>query len=191
MTLKEATGDIHYEPPKPADKPIWAEDIDIKLIVACARNWLIGKDGQIPWHAPEDLQHFRQTTTGHSLLMGRRTYGSIVRRNGGPLKYRHTYVLSRSLNEEKLPYNVTLLRDISGLKEHTGQIGTLFIAGGETIYQQFGAWASYGYITIIDTDKSFYNGDAFFPKRLAKAMRVDDQQSVGKCQFLQGPLNAE
>lgn len=190
MRFKERVADIHYEPPRPVDKPVWAEEFDIKLIVACARNWLIGKDGTIPWHAPQDLQHFREKTTGHSLLMGRKTYESIIRRNKSPLKYRHTYVLSRSLEQDKMPHNVTLLRDISELEEYADDIGTLFIAGGETIYEQFGAWASYAFITIIDTEEPLYNGDAFFPSWLAKAVRVDEQRSVGKCEFLEGSINA-
>ncbi len=62
------------------------------LIVAMTREGLIGKDGHLPWHEPEDLKHFRRTTTGYSILMGRKTYESI----GKALPDRRNIVVSRT-----------------------------------------------------------------------------------------------
>ena len=63
----------------------------VTLIAAVARNGVIGADGAIPWHLPEDFAHFKRTTLGHTLVMGRATYDSI----GRPLPGRTTVVLSR------------------------------------------------------------------------------------------------
>ena len=57
----------------------------LALIAAVARNGVIGRDGKLPWHLPEDLRHFRRTTTGGVVVMGRRTFDSI----GRPLPGRH------------------------------------------------------------------------------------------------------
>ncbi|MBI5763284.1 MAG: dihydrofolate reductase [Planctomycetes bacterium] len=62
------------------------------LIVAMTREGLIGKDGHLPWHEPEDLKHFKRATTGHAIIMGRRTWESI----GRPLPDRRSIVVSRT-----------------------------------------------------------------------------------------------
>lgn len=63
----------------------------LALVLARARNGVIGKDGGLAWHLPEDLKHFRRVTTGHAIIMGRKTYASI----GRPLPQRHNIVVSR------------------------------------------------------------------------------------------------
>ena len=63
----------------------------LTVVVARARNGVIGRDNALPWHLPEDLQHFKATTMGHPILMGRRTFESI----GRPLPGRRSIVLSR------------------------------------------------------------------------------------------------
>lgn len=62
----------------------------LAIVVAVAENGVIGRDGGLPWHLPEDLKHFRQVTTGHAILMGRRTWASI----GRPLPQRRSIVVS-------------------------------------------------------------------------------------------------
>ncbi len=64
----------------------------VVLVLARARNGVIGNDGGLPWHVPEDLKHFRRVTTGHAIIMGRKTYDSI----GRPLKDRRNLVVSRT-----------------------------------------------------------------------------------------------
>lgn len=61
------------------------------LVLAVAKNGVIGKDGKVPWHIPEDLQHFRRSTTGHAVIMGRRTWDEV----GEPLPDRRNIVVSR------------------------------------------------------------------------------------------------
>ena len=64
------------------------------LIAALAKNGVIGVDGEMPWHLSEDLQHFKETTMGHPVVMGRRTYESIIADLGGPLPGRTNVVLT-------------------------------------------------------------------------------------------------
>ena len=63
----------------------------LALIVAVSRNGVIGRDGDLPWHIPEDLKHFRRNTVGHSIIMGRKTWDSI----GRPLPKRRSIVVTR------------------------------------------------------------------------------------------------
>lgn len=62
------------------------------LVLAVAKNGVIGKDGQVPWHVPEDLKHFRLSTTGHAVIMGRKTWDEV----GKPLPNRRNLVVSRT-----------------------------------------------------------------------------------------------
>jgi dihydrofolate reductase len=61
------------------------------LVLAIGKNGLIGKDGKVPWHIPEDLKHFRRATTGHAIIMGRKTWDEV----GKPLPHRRNIVVSR------------------------------------------------------------------------------------------------
>jgi dihydrofolate reductase len=64
------------------------------LVLAVAKNGVIGKDGQVPWHVPEDLKHFRLSTTGHAVIMGRKTWDEV----GKPLPNRRNLVVSRKVD---------------------------------------------------------------------------------------------
>jgi dihydrofolate reductase len=93
-------------------------------VVAMASNRVIGKDGGLPWHLPEDLKFFKQLTTGGTIVMGRKTYESI----GRPLPKRRNIVLSRSL--KTAPEGCELAADLSDLELN----GDVFIIGGAQIY---------------------------------------------------------
>ena len=93
-------------------------------VVAMASNRVIGKDGGLPWHLPEDLKFFKQFTTGGTIVMGRKTYESI----GRPLPNRRNIVLSRSL--ETAPEGCELAADLGDLDLS----GDVFIIGGAQIY---------------------------------------------------------
>ena len=150
-------------------KPAWAAGYDFRFIAACSRNHVIGKGGKIPWHIPEDLQHFQNKTMGHTVLMGRATYESIIRRLGHPLKFRRTIVLSTTI-KDKPAHNVDVIASIDELPDVVDKHARIFIAGGETIYKQFGHWADQGSLTIVNT--VVHNGDAFFPKDLMDKLSV-------------------
>jgi dihydrofolate reductase len=83
-------------------------------IVAMSANRVIGRDGKLPWHYPEDLKFFKKTTLGHPVLMGRATFDSILSAIGKPLPGRQNIVLSRTLEPRE---GVTILRELSELQK--------------------------------------------------------------------------
>lgn len=93
-------------------------------VVAMASNRVIGRDGQLPWHLPEDLKFFKRLTSGGTIVMGRKTYDSI----GRPLPKRRNIVLSRNL--EEAPNGCELASSIDDLDLS----GDIFIIGGAQIY---------------------------------------------------------
>lgn len=100
----------------------------LTLIVARARNGVIGHNNQLPWHLPEDLRHFRRQTTGHVVLMGRKTWESI----GRVLPGRQMVVISRQ--QLSLPEGVELAASLEeAIQRHAGE-DELFVIGGAQIY---------------------------------------------------------
>ena len=88
-------------------------------IVAMSANRVIGREGKLPWHYPEDLKFFKRTTLGHPILMGRATFDSISK----PLPGRQNIVLSRTMQPSE---GVTVIRDISELPQVCGDAETVF-----------------------------------------------------------------
>ena len=133
---------------------------EIVLIAAVAEeNRVIGKDKDLPWHIPEDLQHFKRLTTGHALLMGRHTFESIVHQFGGPLPNRRMVVLTTQEMFDEYP-GVETYASIDAALEALGDEDTVFIGGGESIYEQFLPKADRLELTLIEGD---YEGDTYFP----------------------------
>ncbi|MGG4455450.1 dihydrofolate reductase [Brevibacillus porteri] len=122
----------------------------ISLIVAYARNQVIGKDGDMPWHLPADLKNVKELTTGKTIVMGRKTFESI----GKPLPNRRNVVLTRS--QDFHPEGV----DVVHTKEEVLALGDVIIFGGSEIYRQFLDVVDRLYITEIDLETE---GDTFFP----------------------------
>ncbi|OUQ88178.1 dihydrofolate reductase [Brevibacillus brevis] len=122
----------------------------ISLIVAYARNQVIGKDGDMPWHLPADLKNVKELTTGKTIVMGRKTFESI----GKPLPNRRNVVLTRS--QDFHPEGV----DVVHTKEEVLAMGDVIIFGGSEIYRQFLDVVDRLYITEIDLETE---GDTFFP----------------------------
>jgi len=117
-----------------------------------ALNRVIGAGNQIPWHLPEDFKWFKQMTTGHVIVMGRKTFESI----GKPLPNRETIVLSRG------PFafpGVRVVKDLEQLLPLTAR-RTVFITGGAQIYEQALPLCSDLYLTLVNREVS---GDTFFP----------------------------
>jgi dihydrofolate reductase len=123
-----------------------------KAIAAMSLNRVIGAGNKIPWHLPEDFKWFKKMTTGHVIVMGRKTFESI----GKPLPNRETIVLSRS------QFNSPGVRTIRGLEELTALAGDrqVFICGGAQVYAQALPLCSDLYLTLV---KRHVEGDAFFP----------------------------
>ncbi|MDG5759526.1 dihydrofolate reductase [Natronococcus sp. A-GB1] len=117
--------------------------LELAAIVAVADNGVIGRDGEMPWHLPADLQHFKQTTMDHPVIMGRVTYQGILEALGEPLPGRTTVVLTS--RELETPKNAVVANDLETALEETERAAeerhdgadTAFVAGGATVYEQF------------------------------------------------------
>jgi dihydrofolate reductase len=130
--------------------------MSISLIIAIANNNVIGKDNQLIWRLSDDLKNFKRITSGHSILMGRKTFDSI----GRPLPKRHNIVITRS---KELFYEGCLmaygLNEALEIAEQLDGNEEIFIIGGANIYLQALPLVSKVYLTRVDTEPE---GDAFF-----------------------------
>ncbi len=131
----------------------------VSLIVAMAKNRVIGVGNRLPWSLPEDLKHFRATTLGHTVIMGRKTFESI----GRALPGRKNSVISRGMPVENLPEGIHLFRSLSeALKEaESHQETEAFIIGGAQLYREAIPRVQRIYLTRIDQE---FPGDAFMPE---------------------------
>ena len=129
----------------------------ISLIAAIAQNNCIGKANLLPWHLPEDLKHFKELTTGKTVLMGRKTWESIPEKFR-PLPIRKNIVITTQ-SDFIVPEGVEIYHAINdAILAHTNE--GIFIIGGATIYTQTIDLADTLYITHVH---QVVDGDAFFP----------------------------
>ncbi len=129
--------------------------MEIHLIVARARNGVIGGGNKMLWHIPEDFAHFKKTTMGHPIVMGRKTWESI----GRPLPGRKNVVVTRSADyEAKGAQTVSSLEAAFALLKDEPEV---FVLGGGEIYRAAMPFAATLWITEIDAD---FEGDTTFPK---------------------------
>jgi dihydrofolate reductase len=126
----------------------------LALIVAVAANRVIGRDGGLPWRLPEDLRRFRALTTGHSIIMGRRTWDSIAR----PLPERQSIVVTRQLGFAA--DGATVAHSIDAALDAVRRVAPAFCIGGGELYRTALPLASTAYVTQIERD---FEGDATFP----------------------------
>jgi dihydrofolate reductase len=127
----------------------------IALIVAMARNRVIGKGGALPWRLPEDLKRFRSLTMGHPIIMGRKTYDSI----GRPLPGRRNIVISRQPG--LVIDGVETAASLQAALKMVADAGEVFVIGGQQIYQAALPIADRIELTRIDRD---FEGDVLFPE---------------------------
>lgn len=127
----------------------------ISLIVATAQNGVIGRDNQLIWHLPDDLKQFKRLTTGHPIIMGRKTFESI----GKPLPNRTSIVITR--NEHWQFEGVIVVNSVQEAIEAARQTGTeeAFVIGGAEIYQMMLEATDKIYLTEVKAD---FEGDAYF-----------------------------
>ncbi|HWY74939.1 MAG TPA: dihydrofolate reductase [Verrucomicrobiae bacterium] len=123
-----------------------------KAIAAMSENRVIGAGNRIPWHLPEDFKWFKKMTTGHVIVMGRRTFESI----GKPLPNRETIVLSRSNFQHP---GVRVVGDLAEI-DLQREAREVFICGGAQVYAQALRLCSDLYLTLV---KRVVEGDVFFP----------------------------
>lgn len=127
------------------------------IMAAVAENGVIGRNNTLPWHFPEDLRMFKRETSGHAVIMGRKTFDSIGRK---PLPKRLNIVLSRSPCPSTAPA-VIFVRSLTEAFEKCAGYERVFILGGAEVYRQALDVADEMWITRIPGD---YEGDAFFPE---------------------------
>ena len=126
----------------------------IAAIVAHDPKLLIGGKDGLPWHYPEDLKFFKQTTMGHSMIMGRKVFEEI---NEKPLPGRENIVLSRSRNYDHVPTISSFDDALHYVKDEE----LVFLIGGGEIYRQFMPQVDKLFVTEIHQD---YEGDTYFPE---------------------------
>lgn len=132
----------------------------ISHIVAASRNNVIGRQGELPWHIPEDMQFFREKTKGKALIMGRKTFESV----GHPLPNRLNVVVTHQPGyKAEGAYVVSSIQEgIEYCKKHQDKYGDeIFIIGGGEIYRQSMDLVDIIYLTRIHQD---FEGDAVYPE---------------------------
>jgi dihydrofolate reductase len=139
------------------------DGIDISAIAAMAENRVIGKDNSLLWHIPEDLKLFKKRTMGKPIIMGRKTFESVLGYLGKPMPGRTSLVLSNSsFNYEGVDTFSDIREAIEKAKQiakDTGQ-DEIFIGGGSQIYELAMPYTNKIYLTTVNKR---YEGDSYFP----------------------------
>lgn len=145
----------------------------ISCIVAVAQNNIIGKDNDIPWYLPADLQYFKKTTLGHTVIMGRNCYASI----GRPLPKRTNIIVTRD------PFFISssckIARSIPealSLAHSEGESEVFIIGGGQIYDQSLELWDKL-YLTEVDLK---VDGDIFFPEIDFKKWKLTSSETFEK-----------
>lgn len=150
----------------------------ISAIVAMSKNRVIGKDNQMPWHLPADLQYFKKTTLHHHIILGRKCYESI----GKPLPRRVNIIVTR--NKDWKMEGGVVLHSLEAALDYAKSAGEteVFITGGGEIYKQSMDWWDKLYLTEVDIET---DGEIFFPE-----MKWDEWDLLSAEQHLSGVKNA-
>jgi len=155
----------------------------ITLVAAIASNNVIGKENSLPWNIPEDLKRFKQMTSGHTILMGRKTFDSI----GRPLPNRQNIVMTKDENFEQ--EGIKVINDFDEALELIKESNEdIFVIGGSKIYELFEPVANSLAITRILKD---FEGDAFFPDinwdlwQIEKEEKFFDEKSNIECKLIE------
>lgn len=149
---------------------------EIVLIAALSEeSRLIGRDLDLPWHLPEDLKRFKRLTVGHPLVMGRKTFDSLIHQFGGPLPQRRNIVLTSSRTYSDYP-EVETFSSVDALLEALQDEPRIFIGGGSAIYETFLTKADRLELTLVEGN---YEGNVFFPRYehlIGPVFEVTDQE---------------
>ena len=129
----------------------------VSLLAAVAHGGVIGRDGTVPWHLPEDLTRFRELTTGHAVVMGRRTWDSLPDRFR-PLPGRRNVVVTR--NEKWHAAGAERAASVEEALRGLAPEDSVFVIGGAEVYAAALPWADELLLTEIDRK---VDGDTFFP----------------------------
>ena len=141
--------------------------MNISLITCYTPDYLIGANNKLPWHLPADLARFKKITSGHIIVMGRKTYDSIAR----PLPNRTNVVLSRSSFNAQGFFVISSIDELQTLASDK----ECFVIGGAQIYRLFMPLANRIYHTLVKTNE--LSGDTYFPASLLKDEDWDTVES--------------
>lgn len=154
----------------------------ISMVAAMAKNRIIGKDNQMPWHLPADLKHFKTVTMGKPVIMGRKTFESI----GRPLPGRQNIVISR--NQEYKAEGCDTVCSIEDAINLVSGVEEVMIIGGGFLYSQLLEKTDKLYLTFIELD---VEGDTCFPefehlnlKEVARSQHLADEKNPYNCTFV-------
>ena len=154
----------------------------INLIVAMAKNRVIGMGGKMPWHLPADFAWFRKTTLGHPVIMGRKTFESI----GKALPGRRNIVVSR--NPLWHADGCEVFATLDQALQSCGEVDDVFIIGGATLYEQALPRADRLYVTEVDAAPQ---GDTWFPalpaggwRQLSREHHAADEKNAHAMEFV-------
>ncbi len=149
----------------------------LSIIVAKAKNNIIGKENKMPWHLPEDLKHFKNLTTGHTIIMGRKTFESF----GRPLPNRKHIVFSQNPDFKVNDENVEVVHSLLQIQDLIEGKEEAFVIGGAMIYNFLMPYVRKMYVTEIEKD---FDGDTFFPlidedvwKETAREKGIKDEKN--------------
>ncbi len=159
----------------------------IALIWAMTRNRVIGRDNTLPWRLPADLTHFKALTSGHPVIMGRKTFESL----GRPLPNRTNIIITRNRTFSASGCHVVHSLDEAlrlGAQHESRDGPILFVIGGENLYSQALQLADRLYITLVDAE---IEGDARFPefdlddwREVERLVQPADTKNIYACTFL-------
>jgi dihydrofolate reductase len=126
----------------------------VSLVVAASTNNVIGSDGGLPWHLPDDLRHFKRLTTGNPIVMGRKTFESI----GRPLPDRRNIVMTR--DPDYMARGCDVVSSVREALDIEADADEVMIIGGGQVYRDFLPHADRIYLTRVQAD---VEGDTYFP----------------------------
>ncbi len=141
----------------------------LSIIVAIAKNNVIGKDNKLIWHLPEDLKRFKELTTGKTIIMGRKTFESL----GRVLPKRKHIILTKNKDFKYNNEMVEIVTDIKELDKYIKSEEENFVIGGASIYKMFMPYANKMYVTKIDEE---FDGDTFFPNIDENEWKVETKE---------------
>lgn len=138
----------------------------VSIVVAVSENHAIGKDNKLLWRLPRDLKHFKDITTGHTIIMGRKTYDSV----GRPLPNRRNIIITRQ------PITIEGCEVVNSLDAALALCrdeAEIFIVGGAEIYRQAMHLTNRIYLTLIHKN---FEGDTYFPDIKANTWKTIEQE---------------
>ena len=149
----------------------------LSIIVAKAKNNAIGKNNQLLWHLSDDLKRFKKFTTGHTIIMGRKTFESL----GRVLPNRKHIVFTQNPDFKVDDENVEVVHSMLQIQEYIENDEEAFVIGGAVIYNLLMPYVKKMYVTEIDKE---FDGDVFFPrideekwKEISREKGTDDEEN--------------